>query len=163
MPKLCTKTGSNVFNSARYDAARFNERMSSREGAAETTGIERSRLARIELGTTSPYPEEVILLADAYNAPELMNYYCTNLCPIGRRIAPKAECHQLDRMAIKILSSLDGLKGLGKVMVRIAADGKVTQNEIPELNRILDAFNQAAKTAAEMQIWMTKYVKEEKG
>ena len=55
MSKFATKAAANMFCQARYEAAKSNERLSSREGAAEEIGIDRTRLARIELGSTIPY------------------------------------------------------------------------------------------------------------
>ena len=62
MSKFATKAAANMFCQARYEAAKSNERLSSREGAAEEIGIDRTRLARIELGSTIPYQEEVLLM-----------------------------------------------------------------------------------------------------
>ena len=45
MPKFATKAADNMFCQARYEAAKFNERLSSREGAAEELGVDRTRLA----------------------------------------------------------------------------------------------------------------------
>lgn len=64
MSKFATKAAANMFCQARYEAAKSNERLSSREGAAEEIGIDRTRLARIELGSTIPYQEEVLLIRD---------------------------------------------------------------------------------------------------
>lgn len=63
MSKFATKAAANMFCQARYEAAKSNERLSSREGAAEEIGIDRTRLARIELGSTIPYQEEVLLMS----------------------------------------------------------------------------------------------------
>ena len=51
MPKMATKAADNVFYKARMAAASWNDRLASREGASELTGIDRTRLANIELGT----------------------------------------------------------------------------------------------------------------
>ena len=75
MSKFATKAAANMFCQARYEAAKSNERLSSREGAAEEIGIDRTRLARIELGSTIPYQEEVLLMC---NVPE------ENVIPISR-------------------------------------------------------------------------------
>lgn len=93
MPKFATKAADNMFCQARYEAAKFNERLSSREGAAEELGVDRTRLARIELGSVTPYPEEVLLMADIYRAPELKGNYCREMCPLGKGM-PKIESHQ---------------------------------------------------------------------
>lgn len=69
MPKSATKAAQNVFYLARMEAATCNDRLASREGASEEIGIDRTRLARIELGSLTPYPEEVLLMSEAYGAP----------------------------------------------------------------------------------------------
>lgn len=73
-----------MFCQARYEAAKSNERLSSREGAVEEIGIDRTRLARIELGSTIPYQEEVLLMADCYKAPELKGNYCRRCVRLER-------------------------------------------------------------------------------
>ena len=55
----------------------YNERLYSREGAAELLGISVSTLADYELGNTKVVPvDKVVLMADLYNAPELKTGYC---------------------------------------------------------------------------------------
>lgn len=104
MSKFATKAAANMFCQARYEAAKLNERLSSREGAAEEIGIDRTRLARIELGSTIPYQEEVLLMADCYKAPELKGNYCREMCPLGKNM-PKIENAGLDRISLRMLSS----------------------------------------------------------
>ena len=88
MPKNPTVAANNVFCIARKEAASFNDSLNSREGASELLGIDRTRIARIELGSLNPYPEEVLMMSDAYNAPELNNHYCSQLCPLGKKDGP---------------------------------------------------------------------------
>lgn len=73
MSKFATKAAANMFCQARYEAAKSNERLSSREGAAEEIGIDRTRLARIELGSTIPYQEEVLLIQKLQSAGSYSN------------------------------------------------------------------------------------------
>lgn len=100
MANLTAKTSSNIFYKARCEAATHNEQLSSREGAADYMSIDRGRLYRIESGIAVPYPEEIRLMADLYNAPELENYYCRTMCPLGSEI-PKAELVDMDRITIR--------------------------------------------------------------
>ena len=44
MPKMATKAAGNVFYQARKEASKWNDRLSSREGASEETGVDRTRL-----------------------------------------------------------------------------------------------------------------------
>lgn len=70
MTKVAPSTAASRYYLARMAAAGKNERLSSREGASEETGIDRKRMQRIEIGTLNPYPEEVLLMADTYHAPD---------------------------------------------------------------------------------------------
>ena len=79
MSKFATKAAANMFCQARYEAAKSNERLSSREGAAEEIGIDRTRLARIELGSTIPYQEEVLLMKKIIQTLDEVNEITQNL------------------------------------------------------------------------------------
>ena len=75
----------------RKEAAKHNDKLGSREGAAELLGISVSSLADYELGNTKVIPvDKVVLMADIYNAPELMAWYCSE-CLIGKSL----ECRHL--------------------------------------------------------------------
>jgi hypothetical protein len=156
MAGIATKAANSAFYKARMAARERNEMLSSREGASEVMGIDRTRLARIELGTITPYPEEVVMMADVYNAPELMNYCCTHECPIGRRIITQAGLEQLDRMTINILDAVQSVQGVNAVVLNIASDGQVTDDEIPRLQEVLQSLQKVSKAATELQIWMDK-------
>lgn len=83
MGRGSTKGNENVYFVARKRAAMYNERLYSREGAAELLGISVSTLADYELGNTKVVPvDKVVLMADLYNAPELKTGYCKHECPI---------------------------------------------------------------------------------
>ena len=154
MTKVAPSTAANRYYLARMAAAERNERMSSREGASEETGIDQKRLQRIEIGTLNPYPEEVMLMADAYHAPELMNFYCTSACPIGRKMMPKAGLQELDRLAVKFLNALEGIKGTDRALLSIAADGKLTPDEIPAM---LEAIKAISAVGYELEIFKEKH------
>jgi len=156
MPKKPTLAAENVFCVARKEAAKFNDRLNSREGAAEVTGLDRTRLARIELDTITPYPEEVIILADAYNAPELRNYYCTHQCPLGMRTVPPLEMLQLDRLTITILGALGTADDIKKTILSIVEDGRITEDEKPDMDRVVAELDRISKATGELKLWIEK-------
>lgn len=161
MTRIAPSTAANRYYLARMEAAKNNDRMSSREGASEETGIDRKRLQRIEIGTLEPYPEEIMLMADTYHAPELLNFYCTNACPIGRRTVPQAELQEIDRLTVKFLNALGNMRGLDEDLLLIAKDGKVSNDELPKLKNLLKAVKQMAGIAYEMQLFIDKQKGEE--
>ena len=162
MTRIAASTAANRYYLARMEAAKTNERLSSREGASEETGIDRKRLQRIEIGTLNPYPEEVMLMADAYHAPELMNFYCTSACPIGQKIVPKAELRELDRLTVKFLNALERIKGADRALLSIAADGKLTADEIPAMEELLEAIKAISAVGYELEIFKEKHGRCEK-
>lgn len=82
-----TKAADNIYCKCRKEAAKYNDKLNSREGAAELLGISASTLADYELGITKIIPADAILrMADLYNAPELRNHYCNTRRCCSRRI-----------------------------------------------------------------------------
>lgn len=82
-----TKAADNIYCKCRKEAAKYNDKLNSREGAAELLGISASTLADYELGITKIIPADAILrMADLYNAPELRNHYCKYSCPLGQDV-----------------------------------------------------------------------------
>lgn len=83
MESNCTNCNENVYFACRKKAASYNEKLNSRESAAELLGISPSTLANHELGITKSVPvDTVVMMADLYKAPELKNMYCKKECPI---------------------------------------------------------------------------------
>lgn len=124
MANITAKTSSNIFYQARCEAETHNEQLSSREGAADIMSIDRGRLYRIESGIANPYPEEVHLMADLYNAPELENYYCTNICPLGCDMS-KAEV---------VFRRIEETQ---RILLDIMEDGVIGESEIEDMDKVL--------------------------
>ena len=155
MSKIATKAADNMFCQARYEAAKFNERLSSREGAAEELGIDRTRLARIELGSTIPYQEEVLLMADCYRAPELKGNYCREMCPLGKNM-PKIENEGLDRRSLRMLSSFRKINEAKETLLDITTDGIISDEEKPELEEIIRTLDEVNEITQNLKNWIER-------
>lgn len=155
MANITEKTSANAFYKARSAASKHNEQLSSREGAADILSIDRGRLYRIEKGIIAPYPEEIHLMADLYNAPELINYYCTNMCPLGKDM-PKADLADLDRISIKALATFRKLGETKELLLDITEDGVIDESEKPQLDKILGTLDELEKVAHSLKIWVKK-------
>lgn len=155
MPNITAKTSSNVFYKARCEAAKHNEQLSSREGAADIMSIDRGRLYRIESSIINPYPEEIRLMADLYNAPELENHYCTSMCPLGKDM-PKADLADLDRISIKALSTFRKLGETKELLLDITEDGVIDDSEKPQLDKILGTLDELEQVAQSLKLWARK-------
>ena len=92
-------------------------------------------------------------MADRYNAPYLLNYYCLHECPIGCRQSLSDELLGIDRVTVKLLKSLkvSELADIKDSLIDIAEDGKITQDEVPKLKEILNYLDELAKTISELK------------
>lgn len=108
MGRDAMKAGENPCFRCRKEAAKYNDKLSSREGAAEALGVSASSLADYELGITKVIPvDKVVLMADLYNAPELKAWYCTSECPIGKSFPmPSSELSSVERTTLNLLRQL---------------------------------------------------------
>ena len=153
------RTRENPFFKARMEAAKYNDRLKSREGAAEALGVHPSTIANYELGTrVNPQPDTVLCMADLYHAPELLNHFCANECPIGLETTMEIKLEGLDRIAIKTLNSLQGTEKIKDSLIEIVSDGKITDDEEETLKEILDHLTQIAETASELKLWVQKNI-----
>lgn len=154
MAREATKAVGNPWYEARKKAAEFDDRLSSREGAAESLGMSVSSLADAELGLSKCMPvDKAVLMADRYNAPHLLNYYCLHECPIGCRQSLSDQVLNIDRVTVKLLKSLrvDELNEIKDSLIDIAADGKITDEEKPEMQEILDYLDELSRTISELK------------
>lgn len=162
MGKGCRKENDNMYYKARKKAAESNEKLSSREGAAELLGVSVSTLADYELGNTKVVPvDKVVLMADLYNCPELKTTYCKNECPIGKTmpVATKVAC--IEGIALRLVREFEPkrIKELKRSFVEIAADGIITDEEKPELERLMKSLDEIAVIISEMKLVGEKALK----
>ena len=155
-----TKAAGNIYCQCRKRAAQYNDKLNSREGAAELLGVSPSTIADYELGTTKVIPvDKVVFMADLYNAPELLNHYCKNECPIGRELPVEVE--PIERITIKVMKHLcpERLEALKKRLVDIAEDGIIDDAEKPVLEKVLEEIDQMAEVLHELQLLGNKIMK----
>lgn len=155
MANITAKTSSNVFFKARCTASTHNEQLKSRERAADVMSIDRGRLYRIENGIYNPYSEEVHLMADLYNAPELRNYYCTEICPLGCDM-PKVSAVDLDRITVRALSSFKKISQTEKILLDITEDGIISDDERPAMKKVLENLGELEAIAQNLKVWVKK-------
>ena len=158
MPKMATKAADSVWYQARMEASAWNDRLKSREGASEVTGIDRTRLAYIELGTVIPHPDDALMLSDVYNAPELCNHFCSTQCPLGRGKVEPVRMAELEGTTLQLLQTLNALdlETIKTELVDIAADGKIDTEERPRMECILQTLTDAANKIEAMKLLFLK-------
>lgn len=120
--------------------------------AAELADVSVNSIAAYESGRRVPSSETVIILADTYKYPELLNDYCLN-CPVGKRVsAPlnKENLNNIYKLILNLCRTLNNGNEIGEDFMDIFADGKVDKDEqelfeirfsqIKELNLLTNDF-----------------------
>lgn len=150
-----SKAADNIYCRARKEAAKTNEMLHSREGAAEVLGYNPTTIAGWELETDKPSPDAVRIMAEVYNAPELMNHYCKNMCPLGKD-RHEVKHQELDRITVMILSSMRKLNSSKEQLLDIVEDGQITEEEKPILDEIIKNFDEMAELVENLKNWARK-------
>lgn len=159
MGKRASKAVGNMYYDARCNAIESKEEFSSREQTSELIHIERTRLANIELGNITPYPEEVKLMAEAYNMPELCNSYCAKECPIGKGTVQEVQVEDFDRLALRVLGSLRDIDNIRASLIEISEDGVISIDEQEKFNDCMEALEKIANSAKALQLWAKKNIR----
>lgn len=155
MGRDCSKASGNVYFEARKAAAEYDDRLYSREKAAELLGVSVSTLADYENGNTKFVPvDKVVLMADLYHQPELKTGYCKHECPIGACMPFCTKTGSIAMAALKVLKWLDDSKidSLRHRIIDVAADGQVDASEKPELAEILKNVDEIALAMNEVRL-----------
>lgn len=161
MGRKPTKAADNPFCKARLEAASYNDRLFSKEGASELLGVSVSTLSDYELGVTKVIPPDMVVkMSDLYNAPELENYYCTNMCPLGCNI-PKASVEELDRISLRALATFRKVEETREVLLDITSDGVIAEDEKADLQKVLCNLEELEQIAQSMKLWVKKNMQED--
>ena len=153
MGRKSTKTKKNVYQQARDD---INMTRAAVEDATEGL-LSASRVEKIENGQLKAHPEDVVLMADIYNKPELCNYFCTKECQIGEKYVPAIDIiHDLPQITMSILSSLNSLNKDRERIIDITADGQITEDEREDFETFRRHLAEMSMTIEALKLWADK-------
>lgn len=162
MARKITKAAGNVYCQARLKAAEYNERFATRAGASDLIpGVTEDSIKKYELGITNPPCEVVVLMADAYNAPELKKWYCANQCPAGK------DCREIpdmpiERMIIRIQNAADDLDEAAENFAQIVDDGVIDDEELSVIKKLRTQFLETKQRLDEIIAECDKILKDVK-
>ena len=160
MANVASSTATNVLFMARCRASSHNEALGSRESAADIMGMDRGRLYRSETGIADPHPEEILLMADLYGDPKLMNWYCREKCPLGGDV-PLIEDQTIEKLTVRALASLRKSEGVKDMLLDIMGDGIITDDELPALHEIIATLDELNEINQNLKNWTSQYQKQE--
>lgn len=154
-----TKTNENIYFRCRKEAALYDDRLRSRESAADLLGVSPSSLADYELGNTKVVPvDKVHIMADLYNAPQLRTMYCKHDCPIGDYLTLATEIPKLETVVLKLLNNLeDGkLVEVKRQLLNIAATEGISTENFHSIDEILEYLDRLVESISGLKLLCIK-------
>ena len=126
-----------------------------REKAAELIpGFSPERIEKIENDRVQIRPEDVRMLAEAYKALGLCNYYCSHECPIGRGRTPRVESKGLVQIVVETLNGINRLNQHRDRLLEIAEDGSVSPDEYEDFGEIRELLERLQVSVSTLQLWL---------
>lgn len=159
MARCSMQTIGSVYYQARMTASGYNDKLKSREGAAEIFNMHPATLTKYENGTLRVPHDVVLLMAETYQSPELVNHYCTSDCPIGRRNMIKLENKDMMHLTVQLHMDTQRMIVAKEKMMKIMEDGIIEEHELADLALVMESLGQTKKTVSEMELWVEKYIK----
>ena len=148
MARTSTKANKTVYQLKREELGLSREKASELLG-----GIAPERIERIESGKFTAHPDEVVVMAEKYHAPELCNYYCANECEIGRQYVPEVKIKDLSQIVLELLASLNSVRKRQERLIEITADGVIEASEVEDFIKIQEELEKISITVETMQLW----------
>lgn len=145
MARQVTKATQNRYCQARLEAAKWNEKLLTRPGAAEELpGVTEESLKKYELDLVRPPNDVVALMADAYNAPELLLWYCAHECPLGKNCREVPEMPP-ERTFVRLTNTLNNLTDAMRELAKLMDDGAENETDNTRIPRLRDEFLEARR------------------
>lgn len=156
-----SKDNENVYFQARKKAAMYNDKLYSREGAADQLGLSSSTLADYELGITKVVPvDKVMLMADLYHAPELKQNYCKYECPIGREMPIATTSKGLSLSVLRFIKQFkpENISKIKELFLDLTEDGFIDCCEVEDLKNLVKQLDDMAMVISEVRLMCQKVI-----
>ena len=116
------------------------------------------RIEKIESEKSLPHPDEVLIMAKAYKAPNLCNYYCSHECPIGQQYVPEVQIKDLSQITLEMLNSLNSVEKAKERIIEITVDGKITEDEADDFIKIKENLDEISRSVDSLSLWLEKAI-----
>lgn len=132
----------------------------SREDASEHSGLSPERIERIENNKIEMTPNDAYQMANAYNSPNLCNYYCSNVCVIGGDYVPEVKVKDLRTITIEMLACLNSVNKHQERFIEIACDGEISRDEIADVLKIKEKLEEISTLTESFKLLVDKFIAE---
>ena len=143
-------------NKTIYQICREEAGLTRSEASEKMTAVSDSRIEKIEYEMQDPTPYDIIQMADAYQRPDLCNYFCSHKCEIGHRYVPEIEVSDLSDIILETIASLNEINPLTTRLIQIARDGKISDDEMKDFAFISQKLDEVSLAIDSLNLWVDK-------
>lgn len=147
MPKISTKENKNPYFLKREELGLTRD-----QAYDLLESMPPERIEKIENERCVPHPDEVLLMAEKYNCPELCNYYCSHQCEIGIQYVPEIKIKDLPSITLSMIASLNSVQKSKDQLIEIASDGAITDEELEDFIKIQTKLEEISIAIESMQL-----------
>ena len=134
----------------------------SRDAASEATHLSSDRIEKIENRGATPYPDEIVAMADAYREPALCNFYCTHECAIGKRFVPEIIMKDLPQTVLEMVVALNKIQDRQTRLMEISMNNAVGDDQIRDFIEIQEELARISLLVETLQFWTEEMLAEGK-
>lgn len=151
MARASTKVNKNI-----YQVTREELKLTREQASGVMEAMTPDRIEKIESEKCVPHPEDVLMMANGYKAPNLCNHYCATQCPIGQQYVPEIKIKDLSQIVLEMLASLNSMNKKKDRLIEITADGEIDEEEIEDFIYIQDELEKISITVETLRLWSEK-------
>ncbi len=148
MGRKSTKDNKSIYQVSREAACLTRE-----EASEQLTFLTASKIEKIENNKVTILPEDVLAMAQCYKNPLLCNYYCSNECPIGKLHIPEIKIKNISQIALELVNTLNQVSKEKDRFIEIIVDGKITDDEKEDFDRIRETLDKMSLTIDSLKLW----------
>ncbi|MDU2064378.1 MAG: hypothetical protein E6713_06000 [Sporomusaceae bacterium] len=128
------------------------------EKAAAAANYERRTVARYEKTPEKANPLAILTLAKAYHSDEMLEWYCTEVCDIGKEKHCKMRANDLAAAGLRWLKELQDVINVKDRLIAILCDGRVDASELNDLEMIMREIDELEGAVHGLRIKVSREV-----
>lgn len=134
-----------------YKKARKEAGLSIEEAAWELN-VSPETLKKYEAGRLRVPPDVVLKMGETYNKPELPLHHCAMKCAIGQVYHPVFEVGNIATGTLQLQQELHDVNLQLNELIRIAADGQLSPEELPAFEVILQELIELGEVIQQLRL-----------
>ena len=135
-----------------------NEAGLSLESTEDMTNVPRRAIAKYEVHPEEAPPERILKLSETYKNPEILEWYCTDICPVGKTQHCKMVSNGLTGAAMSLVAETMDIQAVQQLLMKITCDGQIDSSELSDMEKIMTEIEHVERAIHALKIQFAKEV-----